>query len=185
MAPASYALSALMCLNAARLPGRTDAAGNLLALADQDRSVWDQHLIAQGARYLELSAMGTEISEYHVEAAIAAIHANAKSIKETDWRSIVGLYDLLMAQNPSPIVALNRAIAVAQNESAERGLEEIAAIADSKRLAEYPFFFAAQGELELSRGSPEAARRHFHAALALARSPMERHYYERRLAACN
>jgi len=182
--PASYALSALICLNAARLPGRTDAAGNLVALADQDRSVWDRQLIARGLRFLELSAVGAEISEYHVEAAIAAIHANAKSVKETDWRSIVGLYDLLMAQNPSPIVALNRAIAVAQNESAERGLEEIAAIADSKRLAEYPFFFAAQGELELSRGSSEAARRHFHAALALARSPMERRYYERRLDSC-
>ena len=182
--PASYALSALMCFNAARLPGRIDAAGNLLALADQDRSVWDRQLIAQGLSFLELSATGAEISEYHVEAAIAAIHANAASTKETDWRSIVGLYDLLMIQNPSPIVALNRAIAVAQSESPERGLAEIAVIDDRERLAKYPFYFAAQGELELTRGASNEAKKHFTAALALARNPTERRYYERRLAAC-
>ncbi|HEX3431482.1 MAG TPA: DUF6596 domain-containing protein [Rhizomicrobium sp.] len=183
--PASHGLMALMCLNSARLAGRSDSAGNLLSLGDQDRSLWDRQLIAKGVKFLELSATGSEISEYHIEAAIAAIHANAASIKETDWHSIVGLYDLLMAQNPSPIIALNRAIAVAQSESAERGLEEIAAIADWKRLAEYPFFFAAQGELELSRGSLSAAKQHFCTALALARSPIERRYYEQRLAACD
>jgi predicted RNA polymerase sigma factor len=182
--PATYALAALMCLNAARLAGRTDAVGNLIPLAGQDRSLWDRKLIAKGVSFLELSATGADISEYHIEAAIAAIHANAASMAKTDWRAIVGLYDLLLAQHPSPIVALNRGIAVAQSESAERGLEEIAAIDDRARLAEYPFYFAAQGELELSRGSPDEARKHFHAALSLARNPMERRYYEQRLAAC-
>lgn len=182
--PASHALAALMWLNSARLAGRTDGAGNLVPLADQNRSHWDRQLIADGVKFLEVSATGAEISEYHIEAAISAIHANAASVRDTDWRSIVGLYDLLMTQSPSPIVALNRAIAVAQCESAERGLEEIAAIADRKRLAEYPFFFAAQGELELSRGAPDAAKKHFHVALSLARNAMERRYYEQRIAAC-
>ena len=182
--PTSHALAALMCLNGARLRGRTDSAGNLVSLADQDRSLWDRELIAKGIRFLELSATGTDVSEYHLEAAISAIHAEASSSERTDWRSIVSLYDLLMARNPSPVVALNRAIAVAQCESAERGLEEIAAISDRERLATYPFYFAAQGELELSRGAPGAARKHFHAALALARNPMERRYYEQRLAVC-
>ena len=182
--PATHALAALMCLNAARLPGRTDDAGNLKPLAEQDRSLWDRKLIAKGLNFLELSATGAELSEYHIEAAIASIHANAASIPKTDWRSIVVLYDLLMAQDPSPIVALNRAIAVAQCESAERGLKEIAAIRDQARLAEYPFYFAAQGELELTRGACDEAKRHFKAALSLARNPMERRYYEQRLAAC-
>lgn len=182
--PATHALAALMCLNAARLAGRTDESGNLVPLAEQDRSVWDRKLIAKGMTFLELSATGAEVSEYHIEAAIAVIHANAASTAETDWRSIVGLYDLLMTQHPSPIVALNRAIAVAQSESAERGLEEIAAIPDQARLSEYPFYFAAQGELELSRGASEDARKHFHVALSLARNPTERRYYEQRLAAC-
>ena len=97
----------------------------------------------------------------------------------------MSLYDLLLAQNPSPIVALNRAIAVAQSENAERGLEEIAAIGDRERLAAYPFYFAAQGELELARGAPGAAKLHFRAALSLARNPMERRYYEQRVAACD
>lgn len=182
--PASHALAALMCLNAARLRGRTDESGNLRALAEQDRALWDRALIARGVKFLELSATGTDISEYHIEAAIASIHANAASMATTDWRAIVGLYDLLMVQSPSPIVALNRAIAVAQSENAERGLAEIAAIKNPERLAEYPFYFAAQGELELARGAHEEARNHFSAALALARNPMERRYYEERLEAC-
>jgi RNA polymerase sigma-70 factor (ECF subfamily) len=173
-----------MCLNAARLPGRTDKAGSLRPLAEQDRSRWDRELIARGVKFLELSANGADLSEYHIEAAIASIHANAASTAETDWRSIVCLYDVLMAQHPSPVVALNRAIAVAQSESAERGLQEIAAISDRERLAEYPFYFAAQGELELTRGLRNEAKKHFRAALTLARNPMERRYYEQRLAAC-
>jgi RNA polymerase sigma factor (sigma-70 family) len=184
-APATHALAGLMCLNAARLPGRTDAQGNLIPLAEQDRALWDRKLIAKGVKFLELSAAGADISEYHIEAAIAAIHASALNMAKTDWRSIVGLYDLLMAQHPSPIVALNRAIAVAQGESAERGLEEIAAISDRERLAEYPFYFAAQGEFELSRGKRGEARKHFRTALSLARNPMERRYYEQRLTACD
>jgi len=181
---ASYALAALMCLNAARLPARVDAAGNLNSLADQDRSLWDRNLVQDGVKLLELSASGAELTEYHVEAAIASIHSTAPRADETDWEAIVSLYDTLMTIHPSPVVALNRAIAVAQQEGPERGFEEIEAIEDHDRLAAYPFYPAALGELELRSGRHEVARRHFQAALALARNPMERRFLERRVRAC-
>src|SRR5262249_22583801 len=143
--PASYALAALIWLGAARLPARVDAAGNLLTLADQDRAKWDQRLIADGMKFLDLSATGSKLSVYHVEAGISAVHASASCAEETDWQSIVALYDTLMTLRPSPVVALNRAIAVAQSEGPERGLEEIRAIADGERLRAYPFYPAALG----------------------------------------
>jgi RNA polymerase sigma factor (sigma-70 family) len=184
MTPATYALAALMCLDAARLPARVDASGNLSSLFDQDRSQWNQELVAEGLKLLELSAKGTELSEYHVEAAIASIHAQALRAEDTDWAAIVSLYDTLMKQRPSPIVALNRAIAVAQNEGPERGLEEIGSIADTDRLAAYPFYSAALGELEFRRGRHKTAREHFRSALALARNPMERRFLNQRVSAC-
>src|SRR5262249_26377939 len=112
--PASHALAALMYLHAARLPARVDPAGNLSPLYDQDRSRWDPNLVAEGRRLLDLSATGPELTEYHLEAAIAAVHASASRIEETDWGQIVVLYDRLLERRPSPVVALNRAIAVAQ-----------------------------------------------------------------------
>jgi len=182
--PATHALAALMCLHAARLPARIDAAGNLSSLFDQDRSRWDQDLVSEGQRLLDLSASGDELTEYHLEAAIASFHAIAHHAEDTNWAQIVLLYDHLMAIRPTPVVALNRAIAVAQLEGPERGLEEIHAIADQHRLASYPFFSAALGELELRRGQHAIAREHFRAAVALARNPMERRFLEQRVAAC-
>jgi RNA polymerase sigma-70 factor (ECF subfamily) len=182
---ATHALSALMCLNAARLPARVDAAGELSSLFEQDRSCWDQGLTAEGARLLELSATGSELTEYHVEAAIAWAHSTAARIEDTDWDAIVALYDTLLTIRPSPVVALNRAIAVAQRDGPERGLEAIGAIEDRERLASYPFYAAALGELELRRGRHSTARRHFQAALALARNPMERRFLDRRVDACH
>jgi RNA polymerase sigma-70 factor (ECF subfamily) len=182
--PATYALYALMCLDAARLPARVDAAGNLSSLFDQDRSRWDSQLVAEGQRFLDLSAKGPELTEYHVEAAIAWVHATAHRAEETDWRMIVSLYDTLMTIRPSPIVALNRAIAVAQMEGPERGLEEIGSIPDRERLAAYPFYPAALGELEFRCGRHETAHQHFQAALALARNPMERRFLNQRAGAC-
>src|SRR5262249_30773863 len=118
--PMTYALAALMWLNAARLPARVDASGNLISLLDQDRSQWDQELIAEGLKFLELSAAGTDLTQYHLEAAIASIHACARRTEDTDWKTIVSLYDTLMTIRRSPIIALNRAIAIAQNEGPER-----------------------------------------------------------------
>jgi len=182
--PTTYALAALMCLDAARLPARIDASGNLISLFDQNRSQWDQKLIAEGLRFLELSAAGSELTQYHLEAAIASIHACARRTEDTDWGAIVLLYDRLMTIRPSPIVALNRAIAIAQDEGPERGLEEISSIADRDRLAAYPFYSAALGELELRRERYEVAGKHSRTALALARNPMERSFLDRRIGAC-
>jgi RNA polymerase sigma factor (sigma-70 family) len=182
--PATYALSALMHLGAARLPARLDGAGNLSSLFEQDRSHWDRDLITEGLRLLDLSAYGPEVSEYHVEAAIASVHALAPSVRETNWAEIVGLYDALLAIRPSPVVALNRAIAVAQAQGPDRGLEAMGAIDDAERLADYPFYFAALGELELRRGLSERAREHFRAASSLARNAMERGFFEQRVRAC-
>jgi RNA polymerase sigma-70 factor (ECF subfamily) len=182
--PGTMALAALMSLNAARLPGRVDAAGNLSSLLEQDRAKWDQGTIAEGIRLLELSATGEALTEYHVEAAIAAIHARTECVEDTDWGAIVGLYDTLMTLRPSPVVALNRAIALAQKDGPERGLEEIEAIADQERLNAYPFYWAAMGELELRRGQREVAREHFAAARTLARNAMERRFLEGRVRAC-
>jgi len=166
------------------LPARVDSSGNLSSLFDQDRSLWDSHLTEEGQRLLDLSATGSELTEYHVEAAIAAVHAGAHRAEDTNWAEIVSLYDTLMTIRPSPVVALNRAIAVAQQEGPERGLEEIRAIADRDRLVAYPFYSAALGELELRSGRHEIARQHFRAALACARSPMERRFLEQRVGAC-
>jgi RNA polymerase sigma factor (sigma-70 family) len=182
--PATHALAALMCLNAARLPARVDASGNLNALFDQDRSEWNHELAGEGLRLLDLSATGTELTEYHVEAGIASVHATAIRAQDTDWGTIVSLYDTLMTMRSSPIVALNRAIAVAERDGSDRGLEEIRGIADSSRLASYPFYHAALGEFEHRSGRHAVAREHFRKAAALARNPMERRFLEQRVAAC-
>lgn len=182
--PDSYALAALMSLNRARLPARLAASGKLNSLFEQDRSLWDQSLVSEGLHLLELSATGSNATQYHIEAAIAAVHATAPSMEKTDWGKIVSLYDALMNISPSPIVALNRAIAIGQHEGAERGLEALRAIGDSERLENYPFYHAAFGESELQSGRRENAREHFSAALRLSRNPMERQFFEQRLGAC-
>jgi RNA polymerase sigma factor (sigma-70 family) len=182
--PATDALAALMCLHAARLPARLDSAADLSSFADQDRSRWDARLLAEGLALLERSAAGPEVTAHHVEAAIAAAHASAQSVEETDWPSIVSLYDRLMELAPSPVVALNRAIAIAERDGADRGLQELHAIADRARLSGYPFYTAAMGELELRGGHPERARTHFQAALGLARNDMERRFLEKRYRHC-
>lgn len=182
--PETMALAALMSLHAARLPARLDAASDLNPFADQDRSRWDQPLAAQGLLLLERSAAGRQLSAYHVEAAIAAAHAAAPRAAETDWALVIALYDRLMALAPSPVVALNRAIALGQRDGPERGRQALLAIEDRERLAAYPFYPAALGEMELRRGAGTQARRHFVAALAAARNPTERRFLEKRLSAC-
>lgn len=181
----TYALAALMTLTAARLPARTDAAGNLIALFEQDRTLWDRTRLSEGSRLLELSASGAELTGYHIEAALASVHAGARSAEETDWTAIVSLYDTLLQVDPSPVVALNRAVAVAQRDGPDRGLAAIKAIPDPDRLAGYPFYPAALGELELRRGNGERAHTHFQEALKRARNPMERRFFQQRLAACD
>jgi RNA polymerase sigma-70 factor (ECF subfamily) len=182
--PETHALAALMCLQAARLPTRLDAAGDLSPLFEQDRLRWDAQLVEQGLAWLDRSATGAVLSTYHVEAAIAAAHATARSVDETDWDTIVGLYDRLMAIAPSPVVALNRAIAIGQRSGPERGLEALRDISHSDRLRRYPFYPAAMGEMELRRGNLEAAKDHFSTAAAIARSRVERRFLQRRARDC-
>ena len=179
--PATVALCALFCLHAARLPARVDSNGNLSSLMDQDRSRWNAKLTAEGLRLLDESATGQEASPYHLEAAIAAVHAKARTAEETQWSEIVELYDLLLRLNPSPVIALNRAIAVGQSEGPARGLEELRKIGDRERLAFYPFYPAALAEFELRNGNVTKAREQFAIALTLARNPLERRFFERRV----
>ena len=183
--PAALAMSALFYFHSARLPGRLDPEGNLLLLVDQDRSNWDQKSIAEGRRLLDMASTGTELSTYHLEAGIAALHAIAPNTVETDWREIIVLYDMLMQVAPSPVVALNRAIAIAQCDGASKGLEQIARIADRQRLSAYPYFFAAIAELQLRLERRDEAQQYFNKALKLAKNPSEINFFLKRIEICN
>ncbi|MFL5309709.1 MAG: RNA polymerase sigma factor [Myxococcales bacterium] len=180
--PPTFALLALMCLHAARLPGRLDAQGALVPLEEQDRSAWDRALAAEGAQWLS-RAVSEPPTALLLEAAIAAEHCFAPTFAETDWKSIAALYDALYAQRPTPVVALNRAIALAQVHGPERGLLELQALPGRERLVRYPFYPAALGELHLRAGHAREAADEFRKALRLARSPAERSYFQRKLAA--
>jgi len=182
--PATYALAALMWLLAARLPARIDDGGNLKDLFEQDRSAWDEGLLVEGMQLLEQSASGDALTEYHLEAGIAGIHATAGDARETRWGDIVALYDVLIRIRPSPVVSLNRCMAIAQHEGPAKGLEAVRAIEDAGRLATYPFYPAVLGELELRLGRAEAARGHFEAARRLARKDGERRFLDHRIEEC-
>lgn len=182
--PKTFALIALFCMNAARLAGRLDASGVLVQLENQDRSSWDAALIAQGFHYLELSAAERELSELHLEAAIAALHSGSESYANTDWPRITQLYDLLYALRPTPIVALNRAIAVGYARGPEQGLLELEQMSDRSKLKAYPFYPAAMAEFHRRAGRVGRARVYFEQALGLARNSSEARFLERKLRAC-
>lgn len=182
--PATHALAALLFLHGSRLGARVNAEGRLRSLFEQDRSLWDKEMIATGLRLLDRSATGAELTEFHVEAAIAAHHATACQREDTPWAAIVALYDVLAQLRPSPVVALSRAIAVAELHGPARGLAELDAIDGKQRLQGYPFYEATRGELLLRMRRPEQARGHFAAAVALARNPMERRFFQERADAC-
>ncbi len=176
-------LLALMCLLAARLPARRDANGDLIPLDEQDRSRWDAVLNARGLAALAESDAG-EPSEMHLEAAIAAEHAVAASVASTDWPAIVTLYDRLVALRPSPVVALNRAVAVGFARGPAAGLAEIDAIRSLARLDDYLFLAATRADLLRRAGRPKEALPHFRRARELARNDPERRFFDRRLAEC-
>ncbi len=182
--PETQAMLALFCFLAARLSARVGDDGNLLLLAEQDRRRWDRPLIGEGLRRLALSAEGQAVTAWHLEAAIAACHAAAPGFAETDWTSIRGLYDRLLRLRPTPVVALNRAIAVGMAEGPEAGLAALSRIEGRERLARYPFFPAAVAEFELRAGRPERAAGLLRDALRLARNPAEEAVLGRKLAAC-
>jgi len=182
--PKTHALLALTLFNAARLAAREDDRGNLLRLEEQDRTRWDQAMIARGMSHLRESAAGGVVSEYHLQAGIAACHATAKDYQSTDWARILSLYDRLMEFDDSPVVALNRAVAVANVHGAKTGLEAVRAIRDSKKLDSYYLLYAVIGELEMRLNNREAAAQEFRKAFELTETKSERAFLLKRLRDC-
>jgi RNA polymerase sigma factor (sigma-70 family) len=182
--PKTHALLALMLLNAARLPARVDDQGNLLRLEEQDRASWDQSMIARGMFHLSQSAAGEEITTYHLQAGITACHCAARENEFTDWPKILSLYDRLIELDPSPVVALNRAVALAQVRGPQAGLEAVRAIPNRQSLESYHLLHAVLGEFELRLHHAPDAAAHFRTALALAELKSEREFLGKRLRDC-
>jgi RNA polymerase sigma factor (sigma-70 family) len=180
----THALLALMLLNAARIPAREDDKGNLLRLEEQNRAMWDQTMIARGMFHLRESGAGADISEYHFQAGIAACHATAIDYKSTDWAKILSLYDRLIEFNDSPVVALNRAVAVANVRGPEAGLQTLRAIRDREKLDSYYLFYSVFGELEMRLNNRAAAAEQFRKAFELAETKSERAFLLKRLQRC-
>ncbi len=182
--PKTHALLALMLLNAARIPARVDDEGNLLRLQEQDRTKWNNKLIARGMFHFAQSAAGDELTEYHLQAGIAACHCAAKDYQSTDWAHILSLYDRLVEFDDSPVVALNRAIVVANIRGPQSGLDAVNAIEDLDRLKSYYLLYATLGEFEERLNHFTAAADNFRKALELADLKSEKTFLSKRLEAC-
>ncbi len=163
----THALLALMLLHGSRFNARLDHLGNLLLLKDQDRKSWDKSLIAAGLQELDLSAEGEEISQYHLEAGIAACHCLAESYEATNWSRILTLYDMLVCINDSPVVSLNRAIALSKVEGPEAGIRAVEEIKLHKHLDSYYLLHAVLGELYTAVRNFEEAAKSYRKALEL------------------
>lgn len=179
--PNSHALAALLLLQAARLPARITDDGMLVLLDDQDRSRWLQPLIHEGLQHLDLAATGVRQSKWHLQAGIAALHATRPHASST-WTQIVTLYDDLLAIQPSPVVALNRAIAVGRRDGAAAGLGQLASLVDHHRLTTYHLFHAARGHFLQAQGDHAGAVDAYHAALRCPLSTPERQFLQARIA---
>jgi RNA polymerase sigma factor (sigma-70 family) len=166
-------------------PARVDGEGNLLLLQDQDRAQWDRQMITRGMLHFAQSATGDEITEYHVQAGIAACHCAARDYALTDWGQILSYYDRLVRFDDSPVVALNRAVAVAKVRGPATGLEAVAAIPSAGKLKDYYLYYAVLGEFESRLEHHEAAAGHFRKALELAELKSERAFLEGKLKACS
>jgi RNA polymerase sigma-70 factor, ECF subfamily len=180
--PEAIGLLALMLLHESRRAARTSPSGELILLDDQDRTLWDRNQIAEGARLVEQALSSRRFGPYTIQAAIAALHAEAPSAKETDWAEIVGLYEVLLRVDPSPVIALNRAVAVAMRDGPAAGLALVDAILERGDLADYRLAHAARAELCRRLGRTADARASFKRALALAKQEPERRFLERRIA---
>jgi RNA polymerase sigma-70 factor, ECF subfamily len=174
------ALVALMLLHDARRSARLDEAGNLVVLEEQDRSLWDHGQIAEGLP-LAAEALVDGAGSFAIQAAIAAVHCRAKRYEDTDWREILRLYDLLDRAQPSPVVSLNRAVAVAMVEGPRSGLALIDDLVASNELANYHLLYAARADLLRRLGSSSEAAKSYRRALALVTNDSERRFLDRRL----
>lgn len=180
-APMVHALLALMLLQAARLPARTKAGGALAVLAEQDRALWDRRLIAAGMRHLAQSAAGDALTHYHLQAEIAALHVTVTRDDATDWQAIAAAYDQLYQLDPSPIVALNRAVAVAHWQGATAGLRLLAQIEDHPALRQYHLLPAVLADLWRRAGDQPKAVSYYQQALACNCTEPERQFLQRQL----
>jgi RNA polymerase sigma-70 factor, ECF subfamily len=180
--PEARGLLALMLLHESRRAARSSPTGELILLEDQDRSLWDRALIDEGTRLVEQALRARRAGPYAVQAAIGAVHATARSPADTDWNEIVGLYDVLRRLEASPVVELNRAVAVAMRDGPAAGVELIEAILKRGDLGDYRPAHAARAELYRRMGSIGDARAAYQRALALTKQEPERRYLERRLA---
>lgn len=174
--PEVFALLALLCLQAARLPARVDREGNLVLLDKQDRALWDKKLISRGMHFLDKAAAGDQLTAYHLEAGVAACHASAASYDQTDWTQILLYYDQLVALNSSPILALNRAVAVAMTHSPETALGDLEPLADDKRLSSYYLYHATRADLLVRLNRHGEALDAYRAARELTSSEPERRF---------
>jgi len=178
--PRSHALAALLSFQASRI-GLRAGASEIVLLEQQDRSLWDRACIARGAHHLERAGRGERLSAYHLEAEIAACHAVAETWSQTDWAQIVGCYDSLLRLNPSPIVAVNRAVALAEREGPQVGLTALEELSRHPELRSYYPFHAARAELHRRLGHTAEAAAAYRQVLALTGSEPVRRFCERRL----
>jgi RNA polymerase sigma-70 factor (ECF subfamily) len=179
--PRVHALVGLIALQTARLPARTDGLGDLVLLDRQDRSRWDKHLINLGFYHFERSIAGKDISAFHVEAAIAATHTRAATTEETDWNLVLSLYGQLMELKPSPVVALNRSVAVARVHGAEAALAELDLLDEEPALKSYYLLPAVRGQLLAELNQREPAIAAYRRALELSCNVPERRFLERKI----
>ncbi len=180
--PEVAGLVALMLLHESRRQARTSPTGDLVLLEDQDRSIWNREQIAEGQALVERAWALHRIGPYTLQATIAALHAEAPDSASTDWAEIVGLYNVLMRVNPSPVIELNRAAAVAMRDGPAAGLELIDALLARGELTDYPLAHSARAELCRRLGRTAKARASYERALSLTRQEPERRFLERRLA---
>jgi RNA polymerase sigma factor (sigma-70 family) len=178
---ATHALLALMLLNGARLHARLDHDGNILRLKEQIRSSWDQAMIARGLFHMMRSMAGDEISEYHLQAGIAACHCAAKDYQSTDWPQILSLYDRLVEMNDSPVIVLNRAVALANVHGPRAGIEAVQAIQYRQELNSYYLLYAVLGEFEADLNNKEAAGNYFRKSLELTTIKSEQIFMSKKL----
>jgi len=179
--PRAHALAALLHFQASRLATRTDPAGDLLLLEEQDRSRWDGAAIARGLKYLRASASGDEVSSYHLEAEIASCHALSPSFDATDWGRIVECYDRLRERTASPVVALNRAVALRHTEGADSALRALLRLEPEPALSDYAPYWVARGELLRLAGRRTEALNDYRRALQLSATAPVRRFLIRRL----
>jgi RNA polymerase sigma-70 factor (ECF subfamily) len=179
--PEAMGLLALMLLQESRRAARTSPEGDLILLEDQDRSLWDRDKITEASSLVERAISSERFGVYTIQAAMAGVHAAAPTAAETDWGQMVALYDVLLRAEPSPVVALNRAVAVAMRDGPDAGLQLIDAILAGGELADYHLAHAARADLCRRLGRTADARTSYQRALALARQEPERRFLERRL----